>query len=100
MPPSVRKVSGVRTWNGAIDCAGRIGNSYFIEHFDGEGTGLRLLGLEMQADHLADLVTYSVKHRKRTHGFLENHGYLVAADLPDLLAILGERDEIDGACDS
>lgn len=49
----------------------------------------------MELDHLGDLVANGVNRRERRHRLLEDHGNVAAADLVHLVAMRGERGEVD-----
>ena len=59
----------------------RLWDAHLTEYLDGALLGLLLGDLLMQQDGFADLLSDCVYRIQRGHGFLEDHGYPVAADL-------------------
>ncbi len=88
----------------AVDLRRGIGHAHLGEQFDGPGAGLPARQLHMGADLLLDLPADRVDRRHGAHRILEDHGDLVAADMPqrcpreadELLALVADRARQDG----
>ena len=75
----------------AVDAFGRIGQPAFLEERDGPQPGFTAANARVQHQRLDDLLPHREHGIERGHGFLEDHGDLAAADLPELVGSLVEE---------